>query len=423
MSRTDSRSRWPWPGAVSVRASALQMGRASRDRKACSRALPACAIRARTSSQRLIALAARSCMPRTWASRSAAVLRAAAMAAVVASMRASTADGAADCPAWTCVAVHVARIVSSCSRRCWASAARRVRVSLSAASRERITFQESVRLASVFSDGDDRSACAVVTRCRPIHSSAAASSTAMSSSCGSAEVSSTLRRRLATCSARWATSGTGIGVIVGAVADAGWVAGAAGGVGDWAAAGPAAPNIARTARTCARTTSVRPRRPPSFQCRPSHTRPSRLFGNDEVRPAARVWVMTPAGSHVAPVRTALRLLVVQASTEGVPCEPAARRSSKTVANRGNLANPRRNCLPRRAKGAGFRLGATCRAGRPGAGTPRIRLEGGGSRRRGDPGSRLRARPTRRAPFRRAIAGRAPRVRSNHPSQARRRSAP
>ena len=102
------------------------------------------------------------------------------MAASVASMRSITGAGALDSRAFAREANHVARITSSCSAPCASCVARLVSVSFQVASRERMTRQESVRVARAFAEGDDASACVVPTRRPRIHAAAAGSSASIS---------------------------------------------------------------------------------------------------------------------------------------------------------------------------------------------------------------------------------------------------
>jgi len=142
-------------------------------------------------------------------------VRAAAIAAIVASIRSITGAGAPDSHAFSRETDQVARIASSCSNSCPSCVARRVSVSFHAASLERIRRQESLRMARAFSDGDDASACVVPTRRRRIHSRAAGSWASMSSTPRPVGLCSMVRNDAATCSARCAISGTGIAVTVG----------------------------------------------------------------------------------------------------------------------------------------------------------------------------------------------------------------
>ncbi len=122
-------------------------------------------------------------------------------------------SGAADCAAASRVADQVARIPLTCSTCRSSSVARVVSVSLHAASLERITRHRSVRFARAFADGSDPSVCVVPTTRRRIQSSAAASWLSISWTSASSGLCSAVRTRIATCSARWAISGTGIGAI------------------------------------------------------------------------------------------------------------------------------------------------------------------------------------------------------------------
>jgi hypothetical protein len=88
-------------------------------------------------------------------------------------------------------------------------------MSFQPASLPRITRHESVKVASPFAEGDEASACVVPTRRSWIHASAAGSWASISWTSEPVAICSMLRSAGATCSARCATSGTGIGETVG----------------------------------------------------------------------------------------------------------------------------------------------------------------------------------------------------------------
>ena len=260
MSRTASRSRWPKSSDICVRASGAHIGSASGARRDPTRAFSVFAILARASSQRAISFTVRSCSARTYASPSSAFLRAAAMTAIVPSICSSTVGGAAASRALACVATHVARMVSICSTRCCASVARLVSLPLSATSLERMACHESARLARAFAEGDDASVSVVLTWRLSIQSAAPVSS---SSASRNSEASGACAERssVVACSARWAISGIGIGVIVLAGPCADWAAVAAGRAGGCADAARADPSRASAASACAVETSARARTP------------------------------------------------------------------------------------------------------------------------------------------------------------------
>ena len=260
MSRTASRSRGPTSSDISVRPAGPQIGSVSGATRGPTSALPVFAILARTSSQRAISFTVRSCSARTRASPSSAFLRAPAMTAIVASICSSTVDGAAASPALARVAAHAARMVSICWTRCCASVARLVSLSLSATSLERIACHASARLASALAECDDTSVSVVFTERLSIQSAAPVSS---SSASRNSEPSGACAERssVVACSARWAISGIGIGVIVLAGPCASWAAVAAGPPAGCADAARADPSRASAASARAVETSARARTP------------------------------------------------------------------------------------------------------------------------------------------------------------------
>ena len=210
MSRAAPRSRWRTFADISVRGA--HIAGASGTSRDPARALSVFAIPASASSQRAISFTVRSCRARILASPSWAFPRPAVMTAIVLSICFNTDGGAAASAALACVANHVARMLSICSTRPCASVAWFVSLPLSLTSLARMACQESARLARALPEGDDASVSVVVTWRLAIQSAARINSS--SASRNSAAGACAERSAVVTCSARWAISGTGTGVIV-----------------------------------------------------------------------------------------------------------------------------------------------------------------------------------------------------------------